>query len=247
MLAPAISGRLRVGPVPERADSDGDATGRPAPTPPRLWRTVGEPALPREVSPTMKRVLVVDDNADSAESLSLLLELMGHTVRTAHDGEQALAEAESFRPELVLMDIGMPRMDGYEAARRLRQAAWAAARRARRADRLGPGRRQAPQRSRRFRSPPDQAGRPGGARGPPHPARRSSDARAQRARRTIRRTCRCRRLVVGTLALLAAAQPAAAQDVVGSRRVRAALRAVSRRRRQRRRDGAGDHRRGFRR
>ncbi len=73
----------------------------------------------------MKRVLVVDDNTDSAESLSLLLQLMGHTVRTAHDGEQALAEAERFRPELILMDIGMPRMDGYEAARRLRQAPWA--------------------------------------------------------------------------------------------------------------------------
>ena len=74
----------------------------------------------------MKRVLVVDDNTDSAESLSMLLELMGHEVRTAHDGEQALVQADAFRPDLVLMDIGMPRLDGYEAARRMRQEPWSA-------------------------------------------------------------------------------------------------------------------------
>lgn len=73
-----------------------------------------------------KRVLVVDDNQDSAESLSLLLELMGHSVRTAHDGEQAIAAADAFRPHLVLMDIEMPRMNGYDAARHLRKAPWTA-------------------------------------------------------------------------------------------------------------------------
>lgn len=73
------------------------------------------------------RVLVVDDNVDSADSLALLLGLMGHTVCTAHDGAEALQQAEVFRPDLVLMDLGMPRMDGCEAARRLRQAPWAGA------------------------------------------------------------------------------------------------------------------------
>ena len=74
----------------------------------------------------MARVLVVDDHVDSAESLCLLLQLSGHDVSSAHDGEEALVAAERFRPEVVLMDIGMPRLDGYETARRLRAAPWAA-------------------------------------------------------------------------------------------------------------------------
>ena len=67
------------------------------------------------------RVLVVDDNADSAESLVLLLQMEGHDVRMAHDGPSALATAREHRPELVLLDIGLPAgMDGYEVARRMR-------------------------------------------------------------------------------------------------------------------------------
>jgi CheY-like chemotaxis protein len=67
------------------------------------------------------RILVVDDNVDSAESLSLLLELGGHEVRTAHDGPAALEAARAFQPRVVLLDIGLPGMSGYEVARRLRE------------------------------------------------------------------------------------------------------------------------------
>jgi signal transduction histidine kinase/CheY-like chemotaxis protein len=67
------------------------------------------------------RILIVDDNVDSAESLAMLLGMTGHDARTAHDGPAALETALAFRPRVVLLDIGLPRMDGYEVARRLRQ------------------------------------------------------------------------------------------------------------------------------
>jgi CheY-like chemotaxis protein len=69
------------------------------------------------------RVLVVDDNADAAESLASLLELSGHQTRVANDGEQAVRTAREFHPEIVFLDIGMPGKDGYEVAKELRESA----------------------------------------------------------------------------------------------------------------------------
>jgi signal transduction histidine kinase/ActR/RegA family two-component response regulator len=68
------------------------------------------------------RILIVDDNRDSANSLSLMLQMMGHTTRTAYDGEAAVIAAAEFRPEVILLDIGLPKVTGYEACRRIRQA-----------------------------------------------------------------------------------------------------------------------------
>lgn len=72
-----------------------------------------------------QRILVVDDNEDAAVSTAMLLEAMGSEVRTAYDGEEALVVAADFRPEVILLDLGMPKLNGYEAARRLREESWA--------------------------------------------------------------------------------------------------------------------------
>lgn len=81
------------------------------------------PTLPVERARVLapKRVLVVDDNHDSAASLAILLRLQGHEVRTAHDGIEALEVEEAFRPHLVLLDIGLPKLHGYDVARMLRE------------------------------------------------------------------------------------------------------------------------------
>jgi CheY-like chemotaxis protein len=73
---------------------------------------------PERVGPT--RILVVDDNADAAESLGLLLRFLGADVLVAHDGNEALEEFGDYDPAVVLLDIGMPGMDGYEVARHIR-------------------------------------------------------------------------------------------------------------------------------
>jgi PAS domain S-box-containing protein len=71
-----------------------------------------------------RRILVVDDNRDAAISLAAMLKMLGHETRSAHDGLEAVAAAAEYRPDLVLMDIGMPKLDGYESCRRMRQEPW---------------------------------------------------------------------------------------------------------------------------
>ena len=81
---------------------------------------MSESAAPR----AGRRILVVDDDHDSAESLAMLFQMMGHEVRAAHNGLAAVDLAEAFRPDLIVLDIGMPGLDGYEVCRRIRQHSW---------------------------------------------------------------------------------------------------------------------------
>jgi len=95
--------RLPLGRAQPAAEEDGAAVAR----------TLAAPAR-------SLRVLVADDNIDAAQTLSVLIELGGHEVCVAHDGQEAVELADRFQPELVFLDIGMPRMDGYQAARAIR-------------------------------------------------------------------------------------------------------------------------------
>ena len=75
-------------------------------------------------APRRFKILVVDDNHDSALSMAMMLQIMGHDTRTAHDGESAVSTAETFLPDVVLLDIGLPKLNGYEVAQRIREKAW---------------------------------------------------------------------------------------------------------------------------
>jgi CheY-like chemotaxis protein len=68
--------------------------------------------------------LIVDDLKDSADSLAMLLGLLGHEVHTAYDGAEGVAAAERFRPDVVLLDLGMPKLNGYDACRCIREQPW---------------------------------------------------------------------------------------------------------------------------
>jgi PAS domain S-box-containing protein len=84
----------------------------------------GEEKSMEHTNQTGRRILIADDNGDAADSLALMLELLGHATATTHDGQEALQVAESFHPDIVVLDIGMPRLNGYEAARKIREHPW---------------------------------------------------------------------------------------------------------------------------
>jgi signal transduction histidine kinase len=88
---------------------------------PLIKATAAQPEATRQVQPLpARRILIVDDSRDGGESLSVLLRVLGADVSLVHSGRAALQAVESFRPDVVLLDIGMPGMDGYEVARRIR-------------------------------------------------------------------------------------------------------------------------------
>jgi signal transduction histidine kinase len=85
-----------------------------------------EPSGPSSANNSVgRRILIADDNHDAAISLSMLLQTMGHETQIAHDGLEAVEVAEGFHPEVVLLDLGMPKLDGYEAVRRIAARPWA--------------------------------------------------------------------------------------------------------------------------
>ena len=86
---------------------------------PSLQENSSQPALAER---TPRRILVVDDNADAADSLAMLLEVRGDEVRIAYDGLEALETEGAFKPQVVLLDIGMPKLSGYDVARRIRES-----------------------------------------------------------------------------------------------------------------------------
>jgi PAS domain S-box-containing protein len=93
---------------------------------PALTRTAADAAAAAAPAVPARRILLADDNMDSAESLAMLLRLQGHQVEVVHDGAQALRRLEESVPQFALLDIGMPKINGYDVARRVRAAPWGA-------------------------------------------------------------------------------------------------------------------------
>jgi PAS domain S-box-containing protein len=118
---------LHGGSIEARSDGPGQGSEFVVRLPVAVEPPVPLPARPSEEDeqPVTKcRILIVDDNQDSADSLAMLLEIFGNEVGTAYDGEEAVEAAGALRPEVVLLDIGMPKLNGYDACRRIRQQPW---------------------------------------------------------------------------------------------------------------------------
>ena len=94
------------------------------PTVAEMPRPLPPETVPAPLPAIRRRILVVDDNEDAAEWLATVLRLNGHETHVAHDGLEAVRSAEQIRPDAVLLDIGLPRLDGYEVCRRIRMQAW---------------------------------------------------------------------------------------------------------------------------
>ena len=114
------------------ATAHSDGVGRGSRFVIRLPIVTNPPLYPQQTAPRTptqsadgRRVLVVDDNRDNADSLAALLQVEGYDVRLAYDGEEALAVAEVYRPHVLLLDIGLPKLSGYDVCRRLREEPWA--------------------------------------------------------------------------------------------------------------------------
>ena len=112
------------------AQSDGPGMGSELVVRLPLLTDASQPDIPQAApAPELaqvprQRILVVDDNVDGAQSLALLLEVCGHETHVVHDGLAAVEAADRLRPDVVLLDIGLPKVNGFEACRRIRQRPW---------------------------------------------------------------------------------------------------------------------------
>ena len=116
------------GTVEARSDGPGKGSEFIVHLPIVLAASVSKPAAKSSGLPetgSALRILIVDDNRDGADSLSKMLQLMGNDTRTAYDGKEAIDAAGNFRPDVVLLDIGMPKLNGYDACRHIRGQPWA--------------------------------------------------------------------------------------------------------------------------
>ena len=118
--------QMHGGSVEARSDGPGKGSEFVVRLPVAPSLVANQPAVETSLAPPTPslRILVADDNRDSAESLAMLLTLVGNETRTAHDGLEALDVAAAFRPDVMLLDLGMPKLNGFEACRNIRQQAW---------------------------------------------------------------------------------------------------------------------------